>query len=352
MDTLIFLGGDYKKGAGGIASVLREYSKLYPKAIFIFTLEPGGKVKKMLCMIVALFKLFIALINNKNNIVHIHGASKSSFYRKYFFYKVAKLFRAKIIYHIHGGGFGDFYLNSNSLVKKKIKLVINNVDCLICLSPQWETFYKKNFSPKKIRIINNIIPYIPIYKSIKSKEFITFLFLGDITERKGTWLLLKVIDEIKSNLSGKARFLIGGKGEIDKLNTIIKKDKLENIVKYIGWVDGETKQKSFLDSNVFILPSYIEGLPISILEAMSYGLSIISTNVGGIPEVVHDEYNGYLIEPRSKEQLKKSILKCMENPSLMKSYGENSLKLVKPFYPEEVKKELDKLYNELSMNPI
>ena len=99
--------------------------------------------------------------------------------------------------------------------------------------------------------------------------------------------------------------------------------------------------------DVFVLPSYNEGLPISILEAMSYNLPIISTKVGGIPEILKNEYNGYLINPGDLIALENAISALINNPSKRKLQGKRSGEIVKSFLPEQVIRQLDYLYKEL-----
>ena len=279
-------------------------------------------------------------------IYHIHGASYNSFSRKYLFYKILSFFKVKIIYHVHGGEFHLFYATSDDKKKKKIKELINNVNGLICLSAFWKFFFLERFNPKKIQTIANIVSIPSLQQSVKSDRF-EFLFLGYISESKGIWLLLDVLESLKDMLEGKIIFNIGGNGEVEKLHELVKQKKLAGIVNYIGWVSDEKKNQYLNQSDAYILPSYNEGLPISILEAMTYKLPIISTNVGGIPGVLKDKVNGLLIEPGSKKELKNALEFVINNTAEFKRFGVSSLQFVKPHLPENVKKELLKFYKKI-----
>jgi glycosyltransferase involved in cell wall biosynthesis len=159
-----------------------------------------------------------------------------------------------------------------------------------------------------------------------------------------------VIIENKEKLEGRAMFYIGGKGETEKLIRIIHKNNLNKIVKFIGWVSGKKKIECLNKTDVFILPSYYEGLSISILEAMSYGLPIISTCVGGTPEIVEDKKNGLLIDPGNKLQLLDAIFYALKNQKELQNYGVVSKRKVTKNLPANVKKELLKLYHFISNN--
>ena len=119
------------------------------------------------------------------------------------------------------------------------------------------------------------------------------------------------------------------------------------IIEFIGWVSDEKKIQYLNKADAFILPSYNEGLPISILEAMTYGLPIVSTKVGGIPEVLKDGINGFLIEPGNECQLSLIIKKVINDPVSFVSLGQNNSTLIQPYLPHNVKNSLIKIYSEI-----
>jgi len=173
------------------------------------------------------------------------------------------------------------------------------------------------------------------------------LFLGLISKNKGIFDLIDVLATNKESFQNRLCLSIGGNGETDKLRKEINDKKLGEMVEYLGWVTQDKKNNCLQQTDVYILPSYNEGLPISILEAMSYGKPIISTNVGGIPEIVVSGRNGLLIEPGNLKQMEEAINFCIENVDTIKEYGKESRLLVKKHLPDAVMEELQKVYNEL-----
>ena len=170
------------------------------------------------------------------------------------------------------------------------------------------------------------------------------LFLGLITEAKGIFDLLDVITEHKAEWNDKVVLHIGGNGKVEKLQKMIKESGIENLVKYEGWVSGEKKSELLNMADAFILPSYTEGVPISILEAESYGLPILSTPVGGIPEIVVDEENGILFSPGDKQAMKCAIDKLIVSSVLCEEMGEKSKRISKNCYPFSIEGKLSFLY--------
>jgi glycosyltransferase involved in cell wall biosynthesis len=128
---------------------------------------------------------------------------------------------------------------------------------------------------------------------------------------------------------------------------MIRQHKLEDIVFFEGWVSGEKKTTLLQESDVYVLPSYFEAMPLSILEAMSYGLPVIATTVGGVPEIVKNGKNGFLITPGDKKELAKSIKMFLHDMSLLRAYGETSSCLVQPYFAKNVLPKLEKIYNGL-----
>lgn len=291
------------------------------------------------------------VINNDIKIIHIHGSSRGSFYRKFIIFLFSKyVFKKSVVYHIHGSEYHLFYNESGFYQKKMIRFFIQNSDCIICLSKSWHTFFLENFNPKKIEILPNIIDYPKKNNVNKNIKMITFLFLGFVGERKGIFDLLNVIQMNKVDFEGKIKLRIGGNGEIDRLKNFIKMQQLENIVEFLGWITAEEKKIELNHCDVYMLPSYNEGLPISILEAMSYGKPIISTPVGGIPEIVIPEKNGILVKPGNFGEISNAISYFLDNKNKLKEYGENSFELVQNHLPKSVIPQLNELYNKLLEN--
>jgi glycosyltransferase involved in cell wall biosynthesis len=343
---VLTVGPDYKNHRGGVGAVLSVYSKNFEVFNFIPSYKVGSSVYKSFIFVKSIFKLFVTLISNRRiKIIHIHGASNASFYRKFIIFFICKyIFRKKIVYHIHGGGFGKFYTKSGSISKRLIRILLNNSDCVITLSQSWYKYFNETFNIKKLVVLPNIIDYPHKVKRTEVPDTLTFLFFGLICEAKGIYDLLKVIENNKEDYRSSMKLLIGGNGDTQKLKSIIDEHQTGDIIEYLGWVDNEKKSAAFNKSDVFILPSYYEGLPISILEAMSYGKAIIATDVGGVSEIVKENENGILIEPGNLLQIRQAINKMLQNRDMVTRFGEVSELNVHRYLPEAVLKNLEDIY--------
>jgi glycosyltransferase involved in cell wall biosynthesis len=348
---ILTIGPDYKNHRGGIGAIIATYSSIFEGFKFVPTFRPyGSNITKSLFFVKQAFVLAKTLSADKEiKIVHIHGSHSGSFFRKLAAFWISKkIFGKKVIYHINASSYDLFYNKAGNTTKKLVKYMMREIDLLICVSPWWKNFYESNFDCKSITIVNNAVgePDNSVVES-KDAQFISLLFLGRVGNRKGIFDLLEVLSEHRDLFEGKIKLFIGGDGEIDRLKEIIEKNKLGNIVEYIGWVDDKKKVSYLKKSDAYILPSYNEGLPVSILEAMSYGLPILSTRVGGTPEVLKTGENGFLFEPGDKQAMYEAINSLLQNRDLLAQYGKSSLIKVEPYLPASVAAQLINCYTPL-----
>ena len=340
--NILTIGIDYRVVRGGVAAVENVYSTFYQPFNHVTTTVTNGQVKKLLVLCKAILQfLYWMLFHPEIKIVHVQGSVGASFWRKAIFIYIAKFFHKKVVWHMHAGRFAVFYQQHRYAVRK----VVNKSDVIIALSEYWKEYFKNEFPTKRVEIIKNVISAPRVHK--QQTGYFTLLFLGLLGKNKGIYDLLECIRDHKVEFQGKLKLYIGGNGEIEHVKQLIKEYGIADIVIFEGWVSGDKKIELLNKSDAYILPSYKEGLPISILEAMSYGMPIISTPVGGIPEIVSNGENGYLVEPGNKEDIYIAIISLLNDSDLRNRMGRISLSRVGEHLPEYVEKQLETLYNSL-----
>lgn len=347
-NAVLMIGVYYKNNApGGMAAVIQYYKKYFEQLNYVASWKLGSKFTKIRFFIISFVQVLVQLIvNRKIKIVHIHSAADQSFWRKSIFIKLSKLFKKKVILHIHASRFKDFFNESNK--KQKIISNILMADTVIVLSKSWKDWFTQIGIPaNKIIVLNNIVDYPLICNSDNSDKKIKMLFLGELGDRKGVFDALKALSISPKEYLNKLSFRIGGNKNEEKLKNYITEHQLSSFVSFEGWVANKKKEELLNWANLFILPSYNEGLPISILEAMSYGCAIISTPVGGIPELLHDHTNGIIVQPGDINCIKNAIDFFINNPETCQDYGQKSKDFVKPFLPDSVINELNSIYKQL-----
>ena len=157
-------------------------------------------------------------------------------------------------------------------------------------------------------------------KNTDSKKI---LFLGRFGKRKGIYDLIDVVEQI-CKVYPETKLFAGGDGEIEQVEKIIKDKHLEKNIRLLGWATGEEKEKYLRECSYYILPSYNEGMPMSLIEGMAFKNIAISTKVGGIPKVISNMENGIIIEPGDKEALYNALKSLLDNPNLRKMLSDGA----------------------------
>ena len=240
-DSILTIGCEYRSPKGGVAQVIDSYFKLV-FATFLFSANSAGESKmyKFIKCINALIEVFLRLtIQRRIKIVHIHTASWNSFRRSILFIRLAKMMRRKVVVHIHGGGFKEYYASNPEFVRKYLLMA----NCVIALSESWREFFVSKVGLSNVQIVHNIVPP-PQKESIEVDGVLHGLFLGKICKDKGIYDLLRAIELERDNLTERFLLHVGGDGEVDQLQHFILEHGLQDVVCYEGWVD--LSRKSYL----------------------------------------------------------------------------------------------------------
>lgn len=330
--AILMIGPDYNKTLGGMSTVLSNYynnKNMIPEEIInITTTSDGNKVKKILQFIISYIKICFYIIFQRNiRILHIHTASRGSFIRKSKIVRIGKKFDKKVILHLHGAKFKEYYENECDIKKQLyIKDTFEMCDSIIVLGEEWKEWLKK-YVDNEITVLHNsvIVPSTNYY----SNDSNNIVMLGRLEERKGTYDLLEVINDIVKKYEN-IKFVLAGDGDLERLDKKIKQLEIpQNNIEVLGWIDSNKRHELLKDCLIYVLPSYNEGMPMSVLEAMSYGIPCISTNVGSIPSVIENNNNGIIINPGDKIALRESLINLLDDKKLRKEYSNLSYKKIK-----------------------
>lgn len=344
----ILMVGPSLKAKGGVASVannfVNEFNNEEIELVYFDTYIEGSFNMRLINYLKKLIK-YIAIKKKMNiEIIHIHMVQGGSFYRKSIFIMISKIMGVKTIVHLHASQFDIFYNKSNS--KKFITKILNMTDKIVVLSDTWKKIMSK-ITTSNIEVVQNAVRIDDNFNDYTDKSYITMF--GRLGKRKGTYDLLEVLSQLyKEDKYKKYTTLLCGDGDIEEIKLLIDKLKIDNYVKVRGWVDGTEKKNILENSYLNLLPSYNEGMPMAILETMAYGIPNIATNVGGIPEVVEDNVNGFLIKSGDKEDLLKKLKLLLNNENIRKEFSEECKVLIENrFGLESYFEKWIKIYNEI-----
>jgi glycosyltransferase involved in cell wall biosynthesis len=336
---------------GGVSSLYNVLNLTKKKNIEYFNVQ-GNKRGGILLKPINLFWIYFSFILKvrRFNIVHINPSmNNKSYYRDGIFLLIARLFRKKVIVYWHGWNYSfqktlirnGSYSSFHSKTYKKANLHI------VLGSSFKNELLKMGILEKNIKIESNAADDSFLKKEkFPEKNFdrIELLFISRIEEQKGIYIVLKAMQILMH--FGKYHLTIAGNGsELDNVKTYINDHRISNI-SISGHVEGIEKHKILSKSHIMILPSFSEGMPISIIEAMLYGLVIVSRPIGGIPDWVKVPNNGYLIESLYENEYAEKILQISKDLTLMKDIQENNRKIAgENFTPNALSERLFKYYN-------
>jgi len=294
------------------------------------TTVDGTKITKIFFFMKSIILFLIILIaDRKIKIVHIYSSAKGSFYRKAIIILMSKLFKKSVMFHLHASCFDIFYENGHCLRRFFVRKILDICDTIIVLSKTW--FLKVNRMTKNlnIRIIPNAVEIADFESVIAERQYcnLNVLTLGRLGHRKGTYDILDVVPDVLRKVP-ETKFYLAGDGDLEKVARLCREKKIEKNVFILGWLDRSKLMEALKNASIFLLPSYNEGLPVAMIEAMASGLPVISTRAGGIPEAIEEGVNGFLVDPGCKQELTDSIIKLLRDRKLREIMGRNNIKKV------------------------
>ena len=325
--NVLMIGVD-KTSLGGMLTVVENYkqSEKFCKAtnlLYIPVVTHANKISKLLFFLRAYLKIIIIFISKEIDIVHVHMSSKGSAYREGVILLTAKIFHKKTLAHMHAAEYEKWFYSLGYMNKKIVSFLLKKADVILALGEKWRKVYEDVTGCKsKVEILYNAVN-VPRenYYNADAKEI---LFLAHMIERKGIDDLLDSISAIGNDIPDDIVFVLYG---ADRENNIIEKicdRKLSTKVKYKGWLSNDEKDNCFKNVMLNVLPSYNEGLPMTILETMAYGIPNISTQIAAIPEVIRNGENGILIMPGDKKRLSEKLKNIISDREMRLSMSDKA----------------------------
>ena len=350
--------GPSRNAQGGISSVLRTYGQWFDRIDLVFLSTYSGKNRglDLLMFLSAILRLMLQILTDRCDIYHIHMASKGSFLRKSILGAICHSFRKTYVYHVHGAQFDEYIEHASERRKKAILRTLRFASCIIVLSESWKRILLNYIPEGRIFVVYNPVHMETDISGRSGAGFgaqlgeeerlfpCRFLFMGRMGERKGVYDLIPAAAALEIPFD----LFLYGDGEVAQVNRLIAEKGLEQHIHVSGWVAHDQVGPLYDRADILVLPSYAEGLPMSVLEGLSHGLPVIATRVGGIPEAVEQTVNGLLVEPGDVRALSRAMAELAGNPEARIRMGRSSLEICrKRFSTTQVQERLLQVYSGL-----
>ena len=310
---------------GGVSaywnSLLKELNTYEQLEIELFEI---GSHKNLLDPIIEQFKLYKLLKNNYDLVIINPSLGIKSFFRDGLFSILINKSKTNFLTFFHGWN-KDFEKKVNTYFKFFFNISFINSEKIFVLSKDFKnSLIKWGFKNDIIIETTNIDKALLKDFSFQEKETnqnsnkIKILFLARLLKEKGIVELINAFVDL-SEKNDNLELLIAGSGEI--LSELKENHKNNINIKFLGHVENQEKINVFKDSTIYCLPSYSEGLPTSVLEAMAFGLPVITTQVGGLKDFFQDEKMGYFVKLKSSNDIKEKLKLLIENKNKIIEIG-------------------------------
>ncbi|MHC5725575.1 MAG: glycosyltransferase family 4 protein [Nostoc sp.] len=325
---------------GGISNYEKLFLEYAPSEVHIchiITHEEGAIAIKIMVFLRAIYRFLWMLISKEVDIVQLEISQRGSVLRQAIMALLAWVFHKPIIIHAHGSQFHVFYAELAKWIQQLLTWVFSKCQRLIVLSESWRSFYIENLGlkPEQVVVFYNPVKIPAEVPHRSGSKKANLLFLGRIGQRKGAFDLIEAFSILPTEYKSISSLIMAGDGDLEQARNLVTTLNLEDYIKLPGWIGSHERDILLTEADVFVLPSYNEGLPLAMLEAMAWELPVIVTPVGGIPEIVTQSENGLIVNPGNIQQLSDAIKSLIENEPLRLSLG---MKARTSVFPLDIKK--------------
>lgn len=316
---------------GGMVSVVKGYLDYrgWDEDValrFVPTHCDAGKAGLVACFAKALVRIVGMARRGEIDVAHLHVSERGSFVRKGLLLKILKRYGVPVVLHHHGAEFELWYSGLPGWARRWVDGVLSAADLNIVLSRRLIPMIAGKAASARVEALYNAVAVGPDNPYGAGARGV--LLLGRLGERKGVYDLLEAMAMIDGSLPRDVKFYLCGDGEVDEVRERVERLGLGHRVAHVGWISGEEKERILVGTMINVLPSYNEGLPMTILETMARGIPNVSTPIASIPEVITDGVTGLLVAPGDVAALAAAIERLASDAGLRSAISEASHELI------------------------
>jgi glycosyltransferase involved in cell wall biosynthesis len=281
----------------------------------------GSVIFAPISLCLALFRLWRAARRRQVDVVHICLSLKGSAYRKIIVALFARYCGAPYVVHLHGGGFEYFWLTAGSRLRRAVDRMFVESQRIVVLGHYWVDVLA-GWLPEtrnKIDVFPNATYAATGENEPALDRRVRLTFLGELGRRKGTPQLMEALGRLADRHDWTAT--LAGNGDVEETRASARRLGIADAVDIPGWLDAEATAQVLRRSDIIVLPTFIENLPMIILEAFACGVPVITTPVAAITEVLDHERNGLLVPVGDINALVDAIRRLIDDEDLRHRLG-------------------------------
>lgn len=295
-------------------------------------------------------RLAMLLARGRVDVVHVHMSYRGSVARKTAVLQMTRAFGVPTVIHAHSHGFKLWFDSCSTLAKAAMRRGLR-AERWVVLGEGLKREYTEmlDLDPEQVLVLRNPVPCRPAPQRPERVDNSPFrlLFLGRLGHRKGAYDLISALARLPRELRLKTVLTLAGDGDIEEVRQAARRAGVMNQVVFPGWVGAAERSRLLDEAAAFVLPSYEEGLPMAMLEAMSHGVPVVTCSVGGIGEVINHGQNGLLVPPGDVGSLVAAISE-LSDPEVAMRIGRAGWATSTQFDVEKWRAELIDLWSSLA----
>ena len=291
------------------------------RVVRLVTRGPSSIVFSPFYFAFALVRLCVDAAFGRVDLLHLHLSVRGSTYRKLVMAAVARRFRIPYILHLHGATFHEYWPGAGDRLRRAIDHLFAESEAVIVLGSFWRDVVLARLPQlgHKISVLANATPRSTAPAQAHSDK-VRIVFLGELGPRKGSRLLVDALARLVDNFDWNAT--LAGNGEVEATRSLVSARGLAERIAVPGWLNAEEASALLSDADIFVLPSFAENLPMSVLEACGAGAAIVATPVGAVSDVIENQRNGLIVPVGDVQALSEAIRCLVENAGLRRKFGD------------------------------
>jgi glycosyltransferase involved in cell wall biosynthesis len=302
------------------------------------------------CVFLLAFTQVLILALGRRTVFHVHFAGRGSLLRKGIICILLRSLRCQYAVHSHAADINLFQPWLPQSCRRMILWGISGAGRVIVLTQFWHDYYSSllAFPASRLLLLPNPADLPQAIPDRSQRAGLRILFLGRIGTRKGAFDLIRALAALPEDLRSRCHLTMAGDGEINEAQTLGAQLGCLDRMSLPGWTGPATVERLLIESDVLVLPSYAEGMAMALVEAMSWGLPVVTTGVGGAGEFLIQGRNCMLVTPGDVQGISNAISELAQSPALRQSLGYAARDTMRQFSIDNYILKLSGAYEELA----
>jgi glycosyltransferase involved in cell wall biosynthesis len=350
---------------GGITSVIERIGSRFPGRIRFRTVatfsqysgsdqpERKGRIVQIFVFLVAFVRICFTGLFSRGTVFHVHLSVKGSTLRKGLVCVALRALRCCYVVHAHAADDSMFHAWVPASLRRVLLWGIGGADYFIALTRFWGEYYANaiQIPANRLLLLPNPAVIPPVVPDRTNREGLHFLFVGRIGKRKGAFELIRAFASLPLEIRVRVRITLAGDGEVDAACELANALGCSAQTSVLGWVEPRETERLLEEADVFFLPSHGEGMSMALLEAMAWGLPVVTTTSGGTDEFLLSDHNCILTKPGDVQEIAGAMCALARDPQLRARLGTEARRTASRFDVDKYIAKLTCLYEELATSP-